>query len=1165
MSLAESDVELAMIEFLQELGWTYLPGPVLDSERAGPASVILGGRLATALADLNPDLSSAALEDAYKQVLRLDSPVVGENNAAFHKRLTDGVDVEVRADGGMRGQKAWLVDFSDPKRNDWLVVNQLTVIEHDHRRPDLVLYLNGLPVAVIELKSPKDEYATVEGGWNQLQKYQADIPTLFHTNEICVVSDGSVTRVGSMTAGFDRFGPWRSIDGAGEAPGGMPSLEVLCRGLFDRRRLLDYLEHFVICEPGEPYVKKIAGYHQFYAVNKAVAETVRATAEAGDRRVGVMYHTTGSGKSVSMSLYAGKVIKTPALRNPTLVVVTDRNDLDGQLFGTFCAAEPLLRTAPKQAGSRDELRALLSVASGGVVFTTIQKFGLSDEERATGSRFPTLTDRRNVVVIVDEAHRTQYGFSVRIDGETGEVTQGLAQNMRDALPNASFVGFTGTPIEFEDKSTPAVFGDYIDTYTIQQAVRDGFTVPIRYEARLARIQLPEDKRPQLDDEFEEVTEGAEDAAREKLKTTWARIEALVGTEERLGLVADDLLDHWARRLEILDGKAMIVCMSRRICVDLYQQIVTRKPEWHAEDDAEGAIKVVMTGAASDPLDFHPHIRGKARLKAVEKRFKDADDKLKLVIVRDMWLTGFDVPSAHTLYVDKPMRGHGLLQAIARVNRKFKDKPAGLVVDYIGLADQLKKAVKRYGGGGGESRPGVPVELALEVLREKVDVVRAMLHGFDYAGYLSAKASERLAALTGAVDHICGLEPGDPEVGKKRFLDAAGAMNKAAGIALHLEGARDLRDEVGFFQSVARNIQKYTVSGPASDADMNAAIRQIVAGAIASQGVVDVFGEAGLDRPDISILSDEFLQSVADSEQKNLQLELLKKLLNDEIRRQGRRNVVLARKFSDMLAATLLRYQNRTIETAQVIVELIEMAKSLRDAPKRGEALGLGEDEMCFYDALADHGDVREVMGDATLAAIAHDLVESIRRSVTIDWTQKETVRADIRRKVKRLLRRHGYPPDKRKSAIALVLKQAETVARDWAVSPITLPYAAALQVIEADWGAESHVRAVFDATLACLRERGTAQVTVSALAERIPGSSRRSLLDALFYLASERAALMQVSLLLDGEHQPLAGLRPLVEQAPDGLSPEHERLLTDGLVAFTPEPAMRRAAMRRIR
>ncbi len=1040
MSAFESVVEEAAIEWLEELGWCHVSGPVLASDGASPeresyATIVLEGRLRSALGRINPHLKAVAIGEVVRAVLRLDSPALEERNHGFHKLVRKGVELKVATAGGERGDIGWLFDFEEPAKNDWLVVSQLTVVEgNNKRRPDLVLYVNGLPLAVIEFKNPADLNATIEGAHNQLQLYKAQIPALFTTNEVLVVSDGTEARVGSLTAGFERFGPWRTIDGGSLAPEVLPKLQVLLYGLFEQRRFLDYLYNFVLWETDDGFIKKNAGYHQFHAVNKAVAATVLASAEAGDQRIGVIWHTQGSGKSIAMVYYAGKVILEPAMQNPTIVVVTDRNDLDGQLYAQFCAAKDLV-PSPKQVESRHHLRELLNVASGGVVFSTIQKFSLTEQERKAFAPFPLLSERRNIVVIVDEAHRTQYGFETRIDPETGQVSTGFAQNLRSALPNASYIGFTGTPIEFDDRSTPAVFGDYIDTYTIRQAVEDGATVPIFYEARLARIRLDEDEKPLVDEQFEELTEDEEEPSREKLKSTWAKLEALVGTPKRLSLVAEDILAHWGRRVEIVDGKAMIVCMSRRICVDLYNEIVALRPDWHGADDDCGAIKVIMTGSGDDPVGYHPHVRGKDRQKAIEKRFKDPDDSLRIVIVRDMWLTGFDVPCAHTLYVDKPMQGHGLLQAIARVNRRFKDKPSGLVVDYLGLADQLRKAISNYGGDR-QDKPGVPIELALAVLQEKLEVVQAIFHGFDYTGYFSPKATHRLAALAGGVNHICGLDPGDPDKAKRRYLDAMALLNKAAGIALHLEGARQFRDELGYFQAVQSNIQKYTVSKSGkSDAELNAAIRQIVSGAITADGVIDVFGAAGIAAPDISVLSDEFLESIKKSEFKNLQLELLKKLLADEIKAQSGRNIVVARKFSEMLERTLLRYQNRTIEAAQVILELIEMSKELRDAPKRGEALGLSEDELAFYDALADHGDVREIMGDKVLAAIAHDLVETIRNSVSIDWTQKETVRADMRRKVKKLLRHHGYPPDKQSNAVKVVIEQAERVCKDWSTAP----------------------------------------------------------------------------------------------------------------------------------
>ena len=1030
MNLYESEVEDAAIKWLKALGYSYVHGSEIAPdgpapERAAWKDVVLEGRLRTSLTRINPHLPADALEEVARRVLRLDSPALEENNHAFQRLLTEGVGVQVRKDGQTRGDIGWLVDFDDPSNNDWLVVNQLSINEgKGTRRPDLVVYLNGLPIGVVELKNPLDESATLKGAWQQLRTYKNNIPSLFNTNELMVVSDGTEAKVGSLTAGWEWYLPWRTVDGTELAPDAIPKLQVVLEGLFERRRLLDYIRHFVLWETEEGPVKKIAGYHQFHAANKAVEATVRASRPDGDKRIGVVWHTQGSGKSISMVFFAGKLILHPALENPTLVVVTDRNDLDGQLYGQFCAAKDLIPD-PIQAESREHLRTLLRRAAGGVIFTTMQKWSLTDEERGRNQPFPALSDRRNIVVIADEAHRSQYGFATHIDAESGAVTTGMARNLRDGLPNASFIGFTGTPIEFDDKSTPAVFGDYVDTYTISQAVEDGATVPIYYEARLAKIALPEDKKPVVDDEFEEVTEGEEEQVKGKLKTKWARLEAMVGTGERIALVADDLLAHWERRLEILDGKAMIVCMSRRICVDLYEQIVQRHPEWHSEDDADGAIKVVMTGSASDPQNFQPHIRPKPRLKKIEKRFKDEHDPLRLVIVRDMWLTGFDAPCATTLYVDKPMRGHGLMQAIARVNRVFKDKPSGLVVDYLGLADQLRKAIGVYGGERTE-KPGIPVDVALAVLEEKFGVVEAQFHGYDFTGYFSTDPTARLSALSGGANHVCGLPDG-----KKRFLDAMVSLNKAAGIALHLEGARALRDPVGYFQAVQRNLKKYTLVGGKTGEELDAAIRQIVSGAVGSEGVVDIFGAAGLQRPDISVLSDEFLETVKANPHRNLQLELLKKLLNDEIRGMRKRNVVQSRKFSEMLERTLAAYQNRTLETAQVILELIGMAKDMRDAPKRGEALGLTDDEMAFYDALIDHGDVREVMGDEILSVIAHDLVESIRKSVTIDWTQKEAVRADLRRKVKRLLRRHGYPPDKQAAAVITVLEQAEQVAKEW--------------------------------------------------------------------------------------------------------------------------------------
>ncbi len=1016
MSGFESVVEEAAIEYFQDLGYTYVSGPTIapdgvSPERASYTDVVLQGRLRAALARINPHLDADILDEVTKRVTRPESPSLEERNVAFQEQLMRGVEVQVRRGGQARGDQAWLFDFDEPENNDWVVVNQLTVTSGKNtRRPDLVVYVNGLPIAVIELKNPSDEHATIKSAWNQLQTYKTQIPVLFDHNELLVVSDGTEAKVGSLTAGFERFGPWRTIDGTELAADATPKLAVLLQGLFEKRRLLDYIRHFVLWETEDGFIKKVAGYHQYHAVNKAIAETVRASAADGDKRIGVVWHTQGSGKSISMAFYTGKLILDPKMQNPTVVVVTDRNDLDGQLYAQFCAAKGLI-PAPVQADSREHLQELLQVASGGVVFSTIQKFGTQKSER-----FPELSNRRNIVVITDEAHRSQYEF-----------VDGFARNLRDGLPGASVIGFTGTPIELDDKSTPAVFGDYIDTYTISQAVEDNATVPIYYEARLAKIALSDDKKPTVDTEFEEVTEGEEDTVKGKLKSKWAKLEAMVGTEERLYLIAKDIVDHFARRTEILEGKAMIVTMSRRIAVDLYDAIVRLEPTWASDEDGTGAVKVIMTGSASDPVRYEPHVRNKVRLKDIERRFKDPTDPLKLVIVRDMWLTGFDAPCAHTLYLDKPMKGHGLMQAIARVNRVFKDKPSGLVVDYLGLAEPLRKAIGTYGSSKGD-KAGVDVETALVVLREKFGIVRDLFYGFDYTPYFGTQASDRLAALSGGADHVCA-QPED----KKRFLDAMAALDKACGLALHLEGARDMRDEVGYFQAVQANLKKYTLGGSGkSNEELNAAIRQIVSGAVASEGVVDIFGAAGLDAPNLSILSDQFLETVKASPHQNLQLELLKKLMNDEIRGMSQRNVVQARKFSEMLKRTLVAYQNRSLEAAQVILELIELAKQMRDTAGRGDALGLTDDEMAFYDALVDHGGVKELMDDEVLAATAHDLVEAIRNSVTIDWTQKESVRANMRRKVKRLLRKHGYPPDRREEALLTVIEQAEVVCRDWA-------------------------------------------------------------------------------------------------------------------------------------
>jgi type I restriction enzyme, R subunit len=1020
MTFAESDVEQAALDWFEQLDYGRVFGPDIAPDGSHPerpsfAETILAERLREALGRMNPRIPDEALDEAVRKVTRPESPSLIETNRRFHRMLVDGVDVVYQAkDGRIVNDKAWVVDFEAPENNDWLVVNQFTVIEgHHNRRPDVVVFVNGLPLAVLELKNLAVEEATVRDAFNQFQTYKHEIPNLFTFNALLVASDGIEARVGTLTSEWGRFMPWRTVEGEEVAPAAMPALEVLIRGVFQKERFLSLVRDFLVFETdGVTVAKKLAGYHQFHAVNKAVEQTVRAASPKGDRRIGVIWHTQGSGKSLTMLFYAGKLIRHPGMANPTLVVITDRNDLDDQLFGTFAACQELLRQTPAQAESRQHLRTLLNVASGGVIFTTVQKF-LPEQK---GDSFPLLSDRRNIVVIADEAHRSQYDF---IDG--------FARHLRDALPNASFIGFTGTPIEATDRSTPAVFGDYIDVYDIERAVEDGATVRIYYEGRLAKIELREEERPKIDPEFEEVMEGEEEATRQQLRSKWARLEALVGAEKRVGLIAQDLIDHFERRLEAMDGKAMIVCMSRRICVDLYKAIIRWRPTWHHNDDDKGVLKVVMTGAASDPLDWQPHARNKPRRAALAARFKDPADPLRLVIVRDMWLTGFDVPPLHTMYVDKPMRGHGLMQAIARVNRVFRDKPGGLVVDYLGLADQLKHALANYTQSGGTGKPTLDQDDAVFAMLEKYEVCRGLFHSFDYARVLQGSPAQKLAGVAAAMEYILGLDDG-----KKRLLDAVGLLSKAFALAVPHPQALAVRDEVAFFQAVRVGILKTTVTPGKAQEDLDLAVRQIVSKAVAAAGVVDIFAAAGLKKPDISILSDEFLEEVRRLPYRNVAVELLQKLLNDELRVRSRRNVVQGKVFSEMLQEAIRKYQNRAVQASQVIAALIDLAKQMRAAHRRGEDLGLTEDELAFYDALEVNDSAVKVLGDEALRTIARELVETVRRNATIDWTVKETARARLRTMVRRVLRKHGYPPDKQERATQTVLAQAEVIAQDWA-------------------------------------------------------------------------------------------------------------------------------------
>ena len=1045
-AFTESIVEQAALDWLRSAGWSVRSGQEIApgeafAERADYGQVILEGRLRDALARLNPDLPFEALEDAFRKMIRPEGADLLAHNGTVHRLLVDGVTVEYRTEEGeIRGAQARVVDFDHAEENDWLAVNQFSVVENKHtRRADVVLFLNGLPLALMELKNAADEKATIWSAFHQLQTYKAEIPSLFAANALLVTSDGVEARVGTLTAGREWFKPWRTISGEGLADSHLTELQVVIEGLLVPCRFLDLVRDFIVFEDdaGGRVVKKMAGYHQFHAVQVAVNETLRAAemkyaekrvgevsgryeagqkpgGKPGDRRVGVVWHTQGSAKSLTMAFYAGRIIREPAMENPTIVVLTDRNDLDDQLFGTFSRCRDLLRQPPVQAENRAHLRELLSVAAGGVVFTTIHKF--FPEEK--GDRHPTLSNRRNIVVIADEAHRSQYDF---IDG--------YARYMRDALPSASFIGFTGTPIELQDASTRAVFGDYISVYDIQRAVQDGATVPIYYESRLAKLGLDEKERPKIDPNFEEATEGEEVERKEKLKTKWAQLEAVVGADRRLGIVAEDIVQHYEARLDALEGKAMVVCMSRRICVELYREIVKIRPQWENRDDGRGAIKVVMTGSASDPNDWQDHIRTKQKREVLANRFRDPRDEFRLVIVRDMWLTGFDAPSLHTMYLDKPMRGHGLMQAIARVNRVFKDKPGGLVVDYLGLAQELRQALAIYTESGGTGRTALDQEEAVKVMLERYEICCGLFHGFTWSLWMTGTPQERLGLLPLAQEHILKQESG-----KDRCVGTVREMSRAFALAVPHAEALAIRDDVAFFQAVQAVLAKRAPGDARPEEDLDRAVRQIISRAVAPEGVVDIFTAAGLKRPDISILSDEFLAEVRGMPQRNLAVELLEKLLKGELSTRRRKNVVQARSFAEMLEQTIRRYQNRAIEAAQVIEELIQLAKDMREANARGVKLRLTEDELAFYDALETNDSAVVGLGDETLRTIARELVETVRGNVTIDWALRENVRAHLRVLVKRILRKYGYPPDKQEKATQTVLEQASLLSDEWAAA-----------------------------------------------------------------------------------------------------------------------------------
>ena len=1044
-AIAESHVEEAGLAFLKELGFQVAFGPDIAPDGSAPerpsyGDVILMGRLVAAIARLNPALPESAREDARRKIIQTETPSLVEENRRIQKLLTEGVTVQfTAADGSIKSDIARLIDFVDLDQNDWLAVNQFTVIENGrNRRPDLIVFVNGMPLAVVELKNPGSENATLAGAFNQLQTYKDQIPSLFRTNGLLVTSDGLLARVGSLTADSERFMPWRTTDGRDIAPKGWPELATVIEGVFEKRRFLSLLSDFTVFgEKTDGLVKVLAGYHQFHAVQHAVARTIEASRPGGDRKVGVIWHTQGSGKSLLMAFYAGQVIKHPSMENPTLVVITDRNDLDDQLFGTFAMCKDLIRQTPVQAEDREDLQKVLERASGGVVFTTIQKFSPPKGQ----TQYPKLTDRRNVIVIADEAHRSQYGFKAKVDAKSGEIAYGFAKYLRDALPNASFIGFTGTPIEATDVNTPAVFGEYIDVYDISRAVEDGATVPIYYESRLARIQLDESEKPKIDAEVAELTEDEAADEQERLKQKWATVEALVGAEKRLKLIAEDLVRHFEDRVAAMDGKAMFVCMSRRICVALYDEIKIR-PAWHSDDDLAGAIKIVMTGSASDPKEWQPHVGNKARRDALAKRVKDPKDPLKLVLVRDMWLTGFDAPCMHTMYVDKPMQGHGLMQAIARVNRVFRDKPAGLVVDYIGLAQNLKNALSQYSQND-QKQAGIDEAEAVAILMEKYEVVKAMYHGFDYSQGITGTPQQRLICMASAIEWILEMQQQDAakektEEAKKRahrrYMDAVLALSKAFALASASDEAREIRDEIGFFQIIRVALIKSAGGGSKTGAERDFAVQQIVSRAVISTEIVDILAASGLKTPDISILSDDFLAELKGMERKNLALEALKKLLNDDIRSRGRTNVVQSKAFSERLEEAMARYHTNAITTVEVLQQLIDLAKDIRAAQQRGEEQGLTDDEIAFYDALAQNESAREVMGDAQLRVIAHELLKRVKSNVTVDWIHRDSARAKIRVLVKGILKKYGYPPDLQDAAVQTVLQQAEALSHVWATA-----------------------------------------------------------------------------------------------------------------------------------
>lgn len=1071
-NFTEDLLEQAAIEILEELDYSYIFGPDMaydgDSpERSNYKDVILQQRVRDALFNINRHLPEEALEEAYRKIITFNSPVLVDNNRDFHKLLVEGIDVSFSKNGEIKTEKAYIIDFNNLRKNDFLVVNQFTIVEKEERRPDLIIFVNGIPLVVIELKSATDESVGIEEAYNQIQTYKNDIPSLFNYNAFCILSDGINAKVGTITSNEERFMNWRSIDGMDVESLDVPQYEVMLRGMLSKERLLDIVENFVLFQTSRKAdfdaegnkigdkainIKILAGYHQYFAVKKAVEKTKEACSEKGDKKAGVIWHTQGSGKSFSMVFYAAQLVKH--LNNPTIVILTDRNDLDDQLFGTFAKSADILRQAPRQADVRKlsddqrlanvkgkdnskEVNGLFDLLndreSGGIIFTTIQKFKPEDGE------MPALTERRNVIIVADEAHRSQYGLEAKTDTKTGEVKYGYAKYLRDALPNATFIGFTGTPIELDDKSTPAVFGEYIDIYDMTRAVEDGATVKIYYENRIIKLDTNEDIIEEIDEEFDEITEGQEDNDKEKYKSKWSRLEAIVGAPNRIKKLAEDIVNHYEEKAKTIDGKAMVVCMSRKICVDLYDEIIKIRPDWHSDDVDKGKIKVVMTGSAADNERLQAHIGGKLRRDTLANRMKDNNDELKIVLVRDMWLTGFDVPSMHTMYIDKPMQGHNLMQAIARVNRVFKDKSGGVVVDYLGILESLKKALKQYTDSD-KHNTGIDTSAAIAVMLEKLEVLRDIVYELDYSGYMGDSQSKRIRAITSGMNLILGFD----EKEQKEFKQFATELAKAHALCAATDDGKRVALEVSYFKAVKASLVKLDskTTVKKSKKEMEARVNQLLEKSIISEEVIDVFDTLGIKRPDVSILSEEFLEEVKGMKEKNLAAEMLKKLLEGNLKTMERTNLVKSEKFSEKLKKTLNKYRNQAITNAEVIEELIRMAQELKNMKTREEELGLSEDEIAFYDALTSDEAVKEFINDETLKKIAHELTGAIRRNISIDWSVRKSAQAGMRKIIKRLLKKYDYPPDKAKKALETVMRQAELMCGNVDVADLTVAMAA---------------------------------------------------------------------------------------------------------------------------